>query len=62
MKIQTLSGLDFKIPEVIEQISYMKLLVVFGSRAKGNHNLSSDWDFALLFDEQQRQQYEAGGG
>jgi uncharacterized protein len=62
MKIQTIRDLNLKSPQIIEQISYLELLIVFGSRAKGNHNPSSDWDFALLFDEQQRQQYESGGG
>jgi uncharacterized protein len=50
------------IPEILEQIPYVKLLVLFGSRARGDHSLSSDWDFALLFDEELRQQYEPGGG
>ncbi len=62
MKPQIFTVLKPKIPQLTEQIPYLELLVVFGSRAKGNHNPSSDWDFALLFDEQQRQQYESGGG
>jgi uncharacterized protein len=62
MKIQALTNLNLKIPRIIEEISYLELLVLFGSRAKGNHDSTSDWDFALLFDEQQRQKYESGGG
>jgi uncharacterized protein len=49
------------IPEILEQVPYLKLLVLFGSRARGDYS-SSDWDFAFLFDEELRQQYEPGGG
>jgi uncharacterized protein len=50
------------IPKILEQVPYLKLLILFGSRARGEHFPSSDWDFALLFDEELRQQYEVGGG
>jgi uncharacterized protein len=43
-------------------IADLKLLVLFGSRARGDNQASSDWDFAMLFDEDLRQQYEPGGG
>jgi uncharacterized protein len=51
-----------KIPELLEQVPYLKLLVLFGSRARGDNDSSSDWDFAILFDEDLRRQYEVGGG
>ena len=51
-----------KIPELLNQVPYLKLLVLFGSRARGDNQPSSDWDFAMLFDEDLRQQYEVGGG
>jgi uncharacterized protein len=52
-----------KIPLVLEQIPYLKLLVLFGSRARGdNYDETSDWDFGLLFDEDLRQQYERVNG
>jgi uncharacterized protein len=51
-----------KIPELLEQVPYLRLLVLFGSRARGDHQESSDWDFAMLFDEDLRKQYEPGGG
>ncbi len=64
-----MSGLDSSIadiqaaiPQILEQVPYLKLLVLFGSRARGDHFPSSDWDFALLFDEALRQHYEPGGG
>ncbi len=50
------------IPKILEQVPYLKLLILFGSRARGEHFPSSDWDFAVLFDEELRQQYEPGGG
>jgi uncharacterized protein len=36
--------------------------MLFGSRARGDNQPSSDWDFAMLFDEDLRQQYEVGSG
>jgi uncharacterized protein len=59
---QTSSVIDIQSAIPQEQIPYLKLLVLFGSRARGDHSSSSDWDFALLFDEELRQQYEPGGG
>ena len=49
------------IPEILEQAPYLTMLVLFGSRARGDADASSDWDFAFLCDEEQRQQYEKGG-
>jgi uncharacterized protein len=40
-----------------EKIPYLKMLILFGSRATGNANVKSDWDFAVLCDEEQRQAY-----
>jgi uncharacterized protein len=60
--ISLMTDIQSAIPEILEQVPYLKLLVLFGSRARGNHSSSSDWDFALLFDEELRQQYEVGGG
>jgi predicted nucleotidyltransferase len=48
------------IPKVLEQVPYLKLLVLFGSRARGEHDATSDWDIALLYDEDQRQEMEQG--
>jgi uncharacterized protein len=58
----SLNDIKAKLPELLQEVPYLKLLVLFGSRARGDHNPSSDWDFALLFDEDLRQQYEPGGG
>jgi uncharacterized protein (DUF433 family)/predicted nucleotidyltransferase len=49
------------IPQILEQIPYLKLLVLFGSRARGDNDSNSDWDFAFLCDEELRKQYEKPG-
>ncbi len=48
------------IPEILIQAPYLILLVLFGSRARGDANSESDWDFAFLCDEEERQKYEKG--
>jgi predicted nucleotidyltransferase len=62
MKPKSIDDVKAKIPELLEQVPYLKLLVLFGSRARGDNQESSDWDFAMLFDEELRKQYEPGGG
>lgn len=62
MQLQSIADIQSALPKILEQVPYLKLLVLFGSRARGDHFPSSDWDFALLFDEELRQQYEPGGG
>lgn len=57
----TIAGLKESMPEVLEQAPYIKLLVLFGSRARGDADENSDWDFAVLFDEEQRKLYEKAG-
>ncbi len=55
---KTLADLISKLPQILEQVPYLKLLVLFGSRARGDDSEGSDWDFAFLCDEEQRKQYE----
>ena len=62
MPPHAIADIQSAIPQILEQIPYLKLLVLFGSRARGDHFPSSDWDFALLFNEELRQQYEPRGG
>lgn len=45
-KIQKLSQ---KIPETMP---YIKMVILFGSRARGDINDKSDWDFAILCDRE----------
>ena len=52
--ITELHKLSSQIPE---KISYLKMLVLFGSRATGNINANSDWDFAVLYDEEKYNLY-----
>jgi uncharacterized protein len=52
--IAELQELSLQIPE---KIPYLKMLVLFGSRATGNINAKSDWDFAVLCDQEQREAY-----
>ncbi len=44
-------------PYLIEKIPYLQMLVLFGSRSTGKTHTSSDWDFAVLYDEEKRQDY-----
>lgn len=37
-------------PKVAKAIPNLNLLILFGSRARGNHNTDSDWDFAIIYD------------
>ncbi|MEO0408309.1 MAG: nucleotidyltransferase domain-containing protein [Cyanobacteria bacterium P01_A01_bin.135] len=50
-----------QVPAVIAQAPYIRLLVLFGSRATGAATPKSDWDFAVLSDLQQRRAYEPDG-
>jgi uncharacterized protein len=52
--IAELQELSLQLPE---KIPYLKMLVLFGSRATGNTNAKSDWDFAVLCDQEQREAY-----
>lgn len=58
LKVEELAD---SIPQILEQAPYLTLLVLFGSRARGDADSGSDWDFAFLCDEEQRKQYETGG-
>ncbi|MEA5618712.1 nucleotidyltransferase domain-containing protein [Cronbergia sp. UHCC 0137] len=43
--------------QIPEKIPYLKMLVLFGSRATGNITVNSDWDFAVLYDEEKYSLY-----
>jgi uncharacterized protein (DUF433 family)/predicted nucleotidyltransferase len=58
---RSLEDLKSALPKILEQAPYITLLVLFGSRARGDHSEKSDWDFAFLCDEELRQHYEKGG-
>jgi predicted nucleotidyltransferase len=52
--ITELRELSLQLPE---KIPYLKMLVLFGSRATGNTNANSDWDFAVLWNEEKYNSY-----
>lgn len=58
MAIESIETIKPKLPEILEHVPYLELLVLFGSRANGNHGANSDWDFAVLYDDELRHQYE----
>lgn len=57
METPTVEKLKALSPQVSEKIPYLKMLVLFGSRATGHVRTESDWDFAALYDEKIRQDY-----
>jgi predicted nucleotidyltransferase len=52
--IEELRKLSLQLPE---KIPYLKMLVLFGSRATGKSHANSDWDFAALYDEELHESY-----
>ena len=44
-----------KITAIVEKLPNLKLLILFGSRARGEHKPDSDWDFAVLYKERSAQ-------
>jgi predicted nucleotidyltransferase len=39
-----------------DRIPYLKMLILFGSRARGDTHAKSDWDFAALYDGELREE------
>lgn len=54
METLTIEKLKELSQEIPNKIPYLKMLVLFGSRATGNTHANSDWDFAVLCDEEKR--------
>ncbi|MEG4519299.1 MULTISPECIES: type VII toxin-antitoxin system MntA family adenylyltransferase antitoxin [unclassified Microcoleus] len=52
----TLTELHESALQLPEQIPYLKMLILFGSRARGDTHAKSDWDFAALYDEKLREE------
>ncbi|MBD0386745.1 MAG: nucleotidyltransferase domain-containing protein [Nostoc sp. C3-bin3] len=57
MTTPTITELREFAQQIPEKIPYLKMLILFGSRATGNTNAKSDWDFAVLYDQEQREAY-----
>lgn len=54
MKTLTIEEVRELAQQLPEKIPYLKMLVLFGSRATGKTHAKSDWDFAALYDEEKR--------
>ncbi|MEG4272202.1 MULTISPECIES: type VII toxin-antitoxin system MntA family adenylyltransferase antitoxin [unclassified Microcoleus] len=52
----TLTELQEIASQLPEQIPYLKMLILFGSRARCDTHAKSDWDFAALYDEKLREE------
>jgi len=46
-----MNNLSRQFSQFIPQVPYLKMLVIFGSRGRGEAHQDSDWDFAVLYDE-----------
>jgi len=57
VKTRTIEELRELAQQLPQEIPYLKMLVLFGSRATGNAHANSDWDFAALYDETKRNNY-----
>ena len=54
MNTQSLFDMKILASRLQDKIPYLKILVLFGSRATGKTHDKSDWDFATLYDEDKR--------
>lgn len=50
LKNLSIEELQNLIPQLSQKIPYLQMLILFGSRARGNSHAKSDWDFAVLYD------------
>ncbi|MFP3435932.1 nucleotidyltransferase domain-containing protein, partial [Paraburkholderia sp. SIMBA_061] len=46
-----MNDLSKQFSRFIPQVPYLKMLVLFGSRGRREAHENSDWDFAVLYDE-----------
>ncbi|MDJ1173361.1 type VII toxin-antitoxin system MntA family adenylyltransferase antitoxin [Roseofilum capinflatum] len=51
----SLQSLHESSQQILAKMPYLKMLVLFGSRARGDNQENSDWDFAVLYDEELRE-------
>ena len=51
----SLADLQQRALTVGDHLPYLKFLVLFGSRARGDADERSDWDFAIFCDDEERQ-------
>lgn len=46
MNAPSMAELQALAPQLTDKIPYLKMLLLFGSRARGNFRTESDWDLA----------------
>ena len=51
MSIFHVNQLDNCSDKLVQKIPHLKMLILFGLRARSDHHSHRDWDFAILFDE-----------
>lgn len=61
MNSRSLFKLKQLVPNLVQEIPFLKLLVLFGSRAIGQNSEDSDYDFALICDRQIYQDWKKKG-
>lgn len=59
MNLDTLNNISH---QVSTKIPYLKMLILFGSRARGDTHSNSDWDFAVFYDQSLREKNVKGFG
>ncbi|MBO9999394.1 MAG: nucleotidyltransferase domain-containing protein [Cyanobacteria bacterium SID2] len=62
MAISQLTQLRSNVDRLLQEIPYLKMLVLFGSQSRGDTHTKSDWDFAALYDEELRKKTIEGFG
>ncbi len=50
-----------QVPTLAQEIPFLKLLILFGSRATGENHENSDYDFALFYDREIYQDWKRKG-
>ena len=58
---RSLSELKQLVPNLVQEIPFLKLLILFGSRATGQNHEDSDYDFALICDPEIYQDWKKKG-
>ena len=59
MNVSQISGVSWQelillASQIPTKIPSLEMLIIFGSRARGNTHVNSDWDFAILYNQQQQ--------
>ena len=59
-RLSVSNDLSKQLFNIIPQVPYLKMLILFGSRGRGEAHENSDWDFAVLYDQDSAEQYLKG--